>query len=138
VQTRVRLEGFSADAHRVEQILTNLLQNALKFSLPPEAVLLSVTSDGQHAVFRVSDRGVGIAREDLGPIFERFHQTDAATTRRAEGAGLGLYITRKLVEAMEGRIEVDSVVGAGSTFTVRLPLARPTAPARPSAAAQAG
>jgi signal transduction histidine kinase len=101
-------------------------------------VLLSVTSDRDEAAFRVSDRGVGIAPEDFERIFERFHQTDAATTRRAEGAGLGLYITKKLVEAMAGRIEVASVVGAGSTFTVRLPLDRSTAPSRPSAATRAG
>jgi signal transduction histidine kinase len=138
VQTDIRLDRFVADAHRVEQVLTNLLKNALKFSMPPEPVLLSASSDGGQAVFRVSDRGIGIAAEDLDRIFERFHQTDAATTRRAEGAGLGLYITKKLVDAMGGRIEVVSVPGAGSTFTVRLPMARPTAPSRPSATARAG
>lgn len=143
---RVRLEAaedlperFVADPHRLEQVLTNLLQNAFKFSLPPAPVGLSARASQGCIAFDVSDQGVGIPKEELGRIFERFHQTDAASTRNAEGAGLGLYITKRLVEAMGGTIEVESEPGRGSVFTVTLPvLPAGSAPARPSAAARAG
>jgi signal transduction histidine kinase len=130
-------EHFLADPHRLGQILTNLLQNALKFSPDGSPVELSVGTDDGNLVFVVEDRGVGIPREEWGRVFERFHQTDASTTRRAEGAGLGLYITKRLVEAMGGRIELDSELGRGSRFTVRLPAGPARASARPSEAAQA-
>ncbi|MFB3738706.1 MAG: sensor histidine kinase [Candidatus Velamenicoccus archaeovorus] len=130
-------ELFVADPGRLGQVLTNLLENALKFSPPDTAVGLSLLRDGEHLVFRVRDEGIGIPPHEVDRIFERFHQTDAAVTRAAEGAGLGLYITRKLVEAMGGRIDVASELGAGSTFTVRLPLGPVEGRARPSVTAQA-
>jgi signal transduction histidine kinase len=132
-------DAFVADPHRLGQVLTNLLENALKFSLSGSDVALSAAASDGRIAFEVRDRGVGIPAEELGRIFERFHQTDAASTRKAEGAGLGLYITKRLVEAMGGDIGVASEVGLGSTFTVRLPLrtAAP-APVRPSAAARVG
>jgi signal transduction histidine kinase len=145
---RVRLEPvgslptFVADPNRLGQVLTNLLQNALKFSAAGEPVRLVAAVErgaaGEWMRFDVADEGVGIAPEDFTAIFERFHQTEAASTRQAEGTGLGLYITRKLVEAMEGSIGVDSQIGRGSTFTVRLPLRRSPVPARPSEAARVG
>src|SRR5207302_10353022 len=70
----------------------------------------------------VADRGVGISPEEQVQVFERFHQAQDSLTREAEGAGLGLYITKRLVEAMEGTIELRSTLGEGATFTVRLPL----------------
>ncbi len=131
-------DRMMVDPHRLDQILTNLLQNALKFSPPASPVRLSACSSGRQVVFSVADRGVGIPRDEIARIFERFHQTDAASTRRAEGAGLGLYITKRLVEAMGGEIEVESEVGEGSTFTVRLPVTPgPASPARLSGAARA-
>lgn len=146
--SRVRLDpgadvpDFVADPNRLGQILTNLLQNALKFSPEDRPVRLSASVEGRDASerirFDVADDGIGVAPEDLRRIFERFHQTEAASTRHAEGAGLGLYITKKLVEAMEGSIDVTSELEKGSTFTVRLPLRRAAAPARPSEAAPVG
>jgi signal transduction histidine kinase len=134
--------GFVADPNRLGQILTNLLENALKFSPQGVAVELAaaVEAGDQGAMLRfdVIDAGVGIAPEELHAIFDRFHQTEAASTREATGTGLGLYITRKLVEAMGGSISVVSEVGRGSTFTVRLPLRPSPAPARPSEAARVG
>jgi signal transduction histidine kinase len=142
VETPDALPTFVADANRLGQVLVNLLQNALKFSSPGLPVRLiagiETSDDGELLRFDVIDRGVGIAREESQAIFERFHQTEAASTRQAEGTGLGLYITKKLVEAMEGSISVESEVGRGSTFTVRLPLRRSPAPARPSEAAPVG
>jgi signal transduction histidine kinase len=142
IQVPEPVPTFVADPNRVGQILTNLLENALKFSPVGTSVRLGAVvepGDGRELVrFDVTDEGVGIAPEDLEAIFDRFHQTEAASTREAEGTGLGLYITRKLVEAMEGTISVASEVGRGSTFTVRLPLRRSPVPARPSEAAPVG
>jgi signal transduction histidine kinase len=142
IQVPEPVPTFVADPNRVGQILTNLLENALKFSPVEASVRLGAVvepGDGRELVrFDVTDEGVGIAPEDLEAIFDRFHQTEAASTREAEGTGLGLYITRKLVEAMEGTISVASEVGRGSTFTVRLPLRRSPVPARPSEAAPVG
>jgi len=114
-------DRIMVDPHRLDQILTNLLQNALKFSPPASTVTLAAGSEGTRLVLSVTDRGEGIPPEELTRIFERFHQSEAASTRRAEGAGLGLYITKRLVEAMGGEISVESEVGRGSVFTVRLP-----------------
>jgi signal transduction histidine kinase len=144
-RVRIDLPGpiptFVADPNRLGQVLTNLLQNALKFSAPERPVRLVATAEGEADEvlrFDVVDEGVGIAPEEFEAIFERFHQTEAASTREAEGTGLGLYITKKLVEAMDGSIELTSRLGSGSTFTVRLPLRRSPAPARPSEAARVG
>lgn len=109
------------DPHRVEQVLRNLLENALKFSPQDAQVTLRARVEDGQVEFAVSDRGPGIPPEELDAIFERFHQAGRAMTRPAEGAGLGLYITKRLVEAMGGEISVESVVGEGSTFRVRLP-----------------
>ncbi|MBI4259330.1 MAG: GAF domain-containing protein [Actinobacteria bacterium] len=111
------------DPHRVDQILSNLLHNALKFSPRGAKVRLAAGRRGDRLALVVTDRGIGIPPEELPQVFDRFHQAAPALTREAEGAGLGLYITRRLVDAMGGDIEVESEVGAGSTFTVLLPLA---------------
>ncbi len=138
VETAPDLPGVMlADPTRLDQILTNLLQNALKFSGPESPVILSARADGASIVFSVSDQGIGIPPEEIPRIFERFHQAEAASTRQAEGTGLGLYITRRLVEAMGGEISVDSQPGLGSTFTVRLPKGPSPAPAPPSEARSA-
>jgi signal transduction histidine kinase len=116
------------DPQRLGQILTNLLQNAVKFSSPETAVTLDVEAVEHGVAFTVTDHGPGIAADEQHRVFERFHQTDSAATRRSEGAGLGLYITKQLVEAMGGRIDLRSDLGVGSTFRVTLP-ATPVAPA---------
>ncbi len=130
---------FVVDPHRLDQVLTNLIENALKFSPVETPVTLAAQRRDGSIAFSVADRGVGIPRGERARIFERFHQADAASTRNAEGAGLGLYITKRLVEAMGGTIEVESEIGEGSVFTVLLPVgSTDPAPARPSAAARAG
>ncbi len=116
------------DPQRLAQILTNLLQNAVKFSPPETTVTLDVEAARNGMVFTVADHGPGIAVDERQRVFERFHQTDSAATRRSEGAGLGLYITKQLVEAMGGSIDLRSELGVGSTFRVTLP-ATPVAPA---------
>ena len=123
IQLQVNGDGpVRIDPDRVAQIVKNLVANALKFS--PEATPVSVTAarnDGWLQV-EVSDQGVGIPPDELPRIFERFHQAGPLLTREAEGAGLGLYITKRLVEVMDGTIDVESTPGEGTTFWVRLPV----------------
>lgn len=124
---RIRLDvtdadrTVSIDADRVDQVLRNLLDNAIKFSPPDASVVVGAHVEDGAIRVSVTDSGEGIAAEDLPHIFERFHQAEAILTRQAEGAGLGLYITKRLVEAMGGRIQVSSRPGAGSTFAVTIP-----------------
>jgi signal transduction histidine kinase len=126
-RSRIRLEAgedggpVKMDPYRVDQVLRNLVANALKFSSPQSPVTLSASAANGWLRFSVTDRGQGIAESELGQIFERFHQAQPALTREARGAGLGLYITKRLVEAMGGTIEVSSRPGQGSTFSVALP-----------------
>lgn len=137
---RVRIESerrlVTLDPDRVEQVIRNLVENALKFSSPDVPVTVSARLVDGAVEIAVKDRGVGIAAEELPYIFERFHQATDVLTRENTGAGLGLFITRRLVEAMGGRIEVDSTPGAGSTFRVLIPQAAGSqpGPARDAAA----
>jgi signal transduction histidine kinase len=112
------------DRLRVEQVVTNLLSNALKYGAG-RPVVVRVEEDGQRARLTVQDQGIGIAEEDLGRIFERFER--AVSDRHYGGLGLGLYITRQIVEALGGSIEVESEPQHGATFTVLLPLTGPAA-----------
>ena len=113
------------DAGRLRQILFNLLANAIKFTETGEvSVSASVASgsDGEQLVLTVTDTGIGIAPGQLERIFEPFTQVDDSRTRKYEGTGLGLAISRRLADAMGGELTVDSQVGVGSRFTVKLPL----------------
>ena len=114
------------DPTRLRQVLLNLLGNAIKFTEFGE-VALRVTPDGDASVsgalrFTISDTGIGIPHEKLGAVFERFTQADSSTTRRYGGSGLGLTISKRLVELMGGRISVESGVGKGSVFSFAVPL----------------
>lgn len=111
---------FLTDATRLRQILTNLLSNAIKFTAQGE-VSLTVSVVGGDIAFAVSDTGAGIPAESLGTIFEKFKQLEHFLTREHGGTGLGLALVKQLVDHMQGRITVDSALGAGSTFTVYLP-----------------
>lgn len=110
----------SADYARLERILVNLLSNALKYSDPGTPVCLRAWQEEGEVVVAVSDQGRGIAPEDMPHLFQRFYRT--ADSRKVEGIGLGLFITRMLVEAHGGRIWVKSEVGKGSTFYLTLPV----------------
>ncbi|HEX8700798.1 MAG TPA: PAS domain-containing sensor histidine kinase [Myxococcaceae bacterium] len=106
------------DRLRVEQVVTNLLSNALKYGAG-RPVVVRVEEVGERARLTVKDQGIGIAEEDLGRIFERFER--AVSDRHYGGLGLGLYITRQIVEAFGGTVRVASEAGRGSTFTLELP-----------------
>ncbi|SNT84082.1 response regulator [Stenotrophomonas sp. CC120222-04] len=111
-----------ADSQRLQQILKNLLANAVKFTEHGK-VSLHVRAGGQGRIrFEVCDSGIGIAREQLQVIFEAFRQADGSTRRRYGGTGLGLSISRDLAERMGGSIQVDSEPGRGSCFVLELPL----------------
>ncbi len=116
-----RIGPWLADARKVKQILVNLLSNAVKFT--PDGGRVDVTAmledDGVHVSVR--DTGIGIAPEDQAAVFEEFRQVGADYTRKQEGTGLGLALTRKFIELHGGRIRVDSALGAGSVFTFTLP-----------------
>jgi two-component system, OmpR family, sensor histidine kinase MtrB len=122
------------DPTRVSQVLSNLLSNALKYSPPRSAVVVSLTVESRFARLEVTDSGVGIAAKDIGQLFEPFRRVGTSRTMAA-GAGLGLFVARQVAESHGGRIEVDSAPGAGSTFRVLLPLAGPNP--TPTTAAQA-
>ncbi|HLL75702.1 MAG TPA: response regulator [Pyrinomonadaceae bacterium] len=116
-----------ADPVRVRQIVINLLSNAIKFTTRGRVEAeMSRAGEGRWQ-FVVRDTGVGIRQEAVGLIFERFRQVDGSTTRQAGGVGLGLTIVQQIVRLLGGEIDVQSVYGEGSTFTVRLPLNTPRA-----------
>ena len=119
-----------ADADKLEQVLTNLVENAAKYGSPVGLVVEgAVADDGEAVVVAVTDRGEGIPPEDLPRVFERFFRREEG---RPTGTGLGLWITRGLVEAHGGTVEATSTVGEGSTFRVTLPLSAPARPPMPS------
>ena len=113
----------SGDPVRIGQLLYNLIDNAIKYTHRGGHVELSVERDGGEAVVKVRDTGTGISREDLPYIFDRFYRVDKARTRDVGGAGLGLSICKEIAESYGGSISVESEPGAGSLFTVRLPMA---------------
>jgi signal transduction histidine kinase/post-segregation antitoxin (ccd killing protein)/HPt (histidine-containing phosphotransfer) domain-containing protein len=126
------------DPTRLRQVLINLLGNAIKFTESGE-VALRVAPDADSSVptalrFTVSDTGIGIPSEKLGQVFEPFTQADSSTTRRFGGSGLGLTISKRLVELMGGRIWVESTVGKGSVFGFAVPFESCAAADRPTAA----
>jgi two-component system sensor histidine kinase BaeS len=119
------LPVLHTDRQHLGRVLSNLLDNALKYSADDAPVELGAVVTGDDVAFWVTDHGVGIEPEYLVRIFERFYQVDSSPTRRFRGAGLGLSMVRELVGHLGGTVGVESVLGEGSTFTVRLPIRGP-------------
>jgi len=110
------------DNVRLRELLLNLLDNAVHYTPSGGRILLSLAQDGDYASIAVTDNGVGVPKEHLSRIFERFYRVDKSRARSEGGVGLGLAISRRIAEVHGGRIEVESEVGVGSTFTIFLPL----------------
>ncbi len=129
----------TVDPTRIAQLLGNLVSNAVKFTPEGGKVEVTLAADGGEAVLSVADTGIGIQAADRERVFERFFRTEAATQRVIPGSGLGLTISRAIVDAHQGTITVRSDGEHGSTFTVRLPLApEPRALARQAQALRSG
>jgi len=111
-----------ADRDRVKQILINLISNAITYT-PNGTVSIRAWSRGEHVWITVTDTGIGIAQEDLPKVFERFWRADQSRDARTGGSGIGLAITKRLVELHNGKMEVESELGKGSTFKFSLPIA---------------
>lgn len=118
----IRIRG---DALRLRQMFLNLLVNAIKYTPDPGRIELVLGSEGETAVVRVIDSGIGIPAAQQAYIFDRFYRVDEARNRAVGGAGLGLSIVKWIIQAHHGHIEVESTPGQGSIFTVTLPLAGP-------------
>ncbi len=112
---------ISLDEEKYERILLNLLSNAIKFSPGGKTITVRVRQSDSQVLIEVADEGIGIPKDKLDLIFERFGQVDSSLSRQAEGTGIGLSLVKFFVEALNGIISVESTVGAGSTFTVSLP-----------------
>jgi two-component system phosphate regulon sensor histidine kinase PhoR len=114
-----------ADERRLEEVVHNLLDNAVKYSHQNGRVLIQAAAPDQEVVLSVRDEGVGIAANDLPRIFERFYRADRARSRELGGTGLGLSIVKHIAQLHGGRVEAESVVGEGTTIRVILPNPRP-------------
>jgi signal transduction histidine kinase/ActR/RegA family two-component response regulator len=121
IEAIAEIDSFKADYHRVKQILVNLLSNAIKFTSEGGSVTLRVWLNDDTAILQVEDTGIGIPEHQIPLLFQKFQQLDTSYHRKYEGTGLGLALTKQLVELHDGKIEVTSTVGVGSRFTVHLP-----------------
>lgn len=132
-RTRVRLAidptlpRLVTDAQRLGQIARNLIENALKFSGDEQTVRVTAVRNNGSLELEVVDHGAGIPEDEMAQIFDRFHQVGGSLRRRGQGLGLGLYIVRNLVDALNGSVRVRSTPGEGSAFVVTLPMVPATA-----------
>jgi len=116
------LPEVAADRRRLAEVLQNLLDNAVQYTLPGGKIILRAEVAGGEVILTVADTGIGIPRADQPRIFERFYRVDVARSREAGGTGLGLSIAKHLIEAQGGRIWVESEVGRGSQFHISVPV----------------
>ena len=116
--------SFFGDSDRIEQVLINIISNAIKYTPDGGKIDVECGSDGQNALLRVTDNGIGIPREDVPHIFERFYRVDKARSRQSGGTGLGLAIAREIVQRHGGDIEIESHIPEGTAVSIVLPLFR--------------
>ena len=126
-QVRIELDEqpvppLRGDADSLERLVLNLLDNAIKYNRPDGAVVLRLLDAGSEVVLEVTDTGIGIPQDALARIFERFYRVDKGRAREEGGTGLGLAIVKHVAQAHGGQVEVESRIGQGTTFRVRLPL----------------
>src|ERR1019366_5800425 len=117
--------GVEGDQSRLKQVVVNLLDNAIKYTLQGGSIALTVNANDSKAVLEVVDNGIGIPGEALPRVFDRFFRVDKARSREQGGAGLGLSIVKSICTAHHGHVEASSLPGQGSRFRIELPLAAP-------------
>ncbi|MBI5975341.1 ATP-binding protein [Staphylococcus canis] len=120
-EDRLMNELWSYDFDKIEQVLTNLVDNATRYTQSGDSISITSREEGNYYVLEVQDTGVGIAPEHLESVFERFYKVDAARKRGKQGTGLGLFISRMIVEAHGGQLQLESTVNVGTTFIIKLP-----------------
>jgi signal transduction histidine kinase len=113
------LEG---DDLRLEQVLQNLIQNAIKYSPPGAPVAVRIERQGAYASVAIADHGIGIPEAALAQLFQRFYRAPNVDERQISGMGIGLFVVKEIVMLHGGTVQVESIEGQGSTFTIRLPL----------------
>ena len=131
VETEGQIPDVVCDSDRIIQVVTNLVSNAIKFTPEGGSVRVAAKQRGEGVAISVSDTGMGIPKEALPKIFERFYRV-SRPGKEIKGTGLGLAIVNRIVTLHGGRVEVESEVDQGTTFTVHLPLSQPTGPCWPS------
>jgi len=124
VEAEPDLPPIAGDRAQISQLLHNVIGNALKYARPGTPVVVRVRRDGSMLRLTVTDEGEGIATEHLPRLTERFYRAEPSRSRALGGTGLGLAIVKHIVERHRGRLDIDSVVGRGTTVTILLPLAR--------------
>ena len=109
------------DSDRIDQVLTNLIDNATRYTQPGDTISITSEDTDKYNVLHINDTGSGIAPEHLNLVFDRPYKVEASRTRGKQGTGLGLFICKMIIEEHGGTITVSSVVGEGTTFTIKLP-----------------
>jgi signal transduction histidine kinase len=117
-----KLPVVKADKTRIAQVITNLVENACKFSTPGSEVDLGIKNTGRDIVFSIKDRGIGMSEETLSQIFNRFYQAQMVVSGKTRGTGLGLCISKGIVESHGGQIQVTSQLNHGSLFSFSIPI----------------
>lgn len=115
-------KDVAIDYDKIFQVITNLLDNAMRYTKSGDTIKISTYNDTNNLYIKVSDTGVGIAKEHINHIFDRFYKVDQARTRGKHGTGLGLFIVKAIIEKHHGEINVESEQGIGTTFTISIPL----------------
>jgi len=118
------LPEVEVDANAIDRAVANLLDNAVKYSSEDRSIALNLSREDDEVVISVTDHGIGIPRDEQERIFERFHRVSTGLVHDVKGSGLGLSLVQHIAEAHGGRVTVESEVGTGSTFTIRLPIRR--------------
>jgi signal transduction histidine kinase len=118
---KVDVLEYNGDEELLIRALSNIVDNAIKFSVPKSNVVVSLARNDGFIHFNVSDEGAGIPKKSLGKIFNRFYRVDGSRSRATGGSGLGLAIAKWIVEMHAGKIQVQSELSKGSTFTIQLP-----------------
>ena len=118
------LPEVDGDRERIEQVLMNIVSNAIKYTPDGGKIQITAGVSGKNVFVRVSDNGIGIPEKDLPRLFERFYRVDKARSRESGGTGLGLSIAREILKEHKGDIRIESVYGEGTDVTITLPIAK--------------